>query len=125
MRTEMFIKSFKADADIARHRIVRHGAADNSVAAANGLSAAMFGVADSLGGKAGKVMDVVCAGFATVEYGGTVSRGDPLTSDATGRAVTATQADSRIVGFATKAGVVGDLGTVNIAPGYFSGPGST
>lgn len=125
MRTETFIKSFKADADVGKHRIVGHGAADNSVAQANGLTATMFGVSDSLGGKSGKVMDVVCAGFATVEYGGTVTRGAPLTSDSTGRAVVATQADSRIVGFATKAGVVGDLGTVNIAPGYFSGPGST
>lgn len=117
MRTDMFIKSYRADAAIAKHRIVVAGAADASIAQAAAATGAIMGVHGSLAAAAGQVTDVVCGGYATVEYGGTVTRGAPLTSDASGRAIVATTAGQRLVGFAVLAGAVGDLGTVHVQLG--------
>lgn len=117
MRTDMFIKSYRADAAIAKHRIVKAGAADASIAQAAAASDAIMGVHGSLAAAAGQVTDVVCGGYATVQYGGNVTRGAPLTSDADGMAVVATTAGQRIVGFAVVDGADGDLGTVHISLG--------
>ena len=116
MRTEMFIKSYRADAAVGKHRIVKAGAADGSIAQAAAATDALMGVADSLGGTTGQIMDVVAGGYATVVYGGTVTRGAALTSDASGRAIVATGA-GRLIGFAVTAGAVGDLGTVHVQLG--------
>lgn len=120
MRTEMFIKSFRADADVAPHRIVKPGTTDGSATLSVLESNPHIGVADSLGATAGQVFDVVAGGYATVEYGATVVRGDPLTSDSTGRAVKATVAGSSLIGRAIVSGVVGDLGTVHVQLGTFA-----
>lgn len=117
MRTEMFIKSYRADVAVAPHCIVKAGAADASIALATAATAAIMGVGDSLGGTAGQIMDVVCGGYATVVYGDTVARGDALTSDANGKAVKATVAGSRLIGFAVTAGASGDFGTVHVQLG--------
>lgn len=117
MRTEMFIKSYRADAAVAKHRLVKAGAADGSIAQAGAAADAIMGVADSLGGSTGQIMDVVCGGYATVEYGGAVTRGLPLTANATGQAVAAA-AGNRIIGFAVTAGALGDYGTVHVQLGF-------
>lgn len=117
MRTEMFIKSYRADAAVAKHRIVKAGAADGSIAQAAAATDAVMGVADSLGGTTGQIMDVVCGGYATVQYGGNVTRGAPLTANASGQAIVATVAGSRLIGFAVTAGASGDLGTVHVQLG--------
>lgn len=120
MRTDMFIKSYRADAAIAKHRLVKAGAADASIAQAAAAGDAIMGVHGSLAATTGQVTDVVCGGYATVEYGGTVTRGAPLTSDASGRAIVATTAGQRLVGFAVLAGAVGDLGTVHVQLGVMA-----
>ncbi len=57
-------------------------------------------------------------------FGGDVAFGDPLTSDAEGRAIKAEPADSETIAIAghamcsAKAGVVGDM---HVLPGYISG----
>jgi hypothetical protein len=117
MRTEMFIKSYRADAAVTKHRLVKAGAADGSIAQSTLATSAIMGVADSLGGESGKVMDVICGGYATVEYGGDVTRGAPLTSDADGKAIVATVAGSRLIGYAVTAGAAGDLGTAHVQLG--------
>lgn len=117
MRTEMFIKSYRADAAILKHRIVKAGASDGSIANATAATDAIMGVADSLGAAAaGDIVDVIAGGYATVIYGGTVTRGAPLTTDATGRAIvyTGAVASTRLLGFAVTAGVVGDFGTCHL-----------
>lgn len=117
MRTEMFIKSYRADAAILPFRLVKAGAADGSIAPATAAANAIMGVADSLGAAAaGDVVDVIAGGYASVTYGGTVTRGAALTSDATGRAIVAA-AGNRIIGYAVTAGVVGDVGTVHVSLG--------
>lgn len=125
MRSENFIKSYIADAAILPFRIVKAGAADGSIAQAAAATDASMGVADSLGaGAAGDSVDVIVSGYASVTYGGTVTRGAPLTADASGRAIVATAEGSRLIGFAVVAGVVGDVGTVDLAKSVFAVAGS-
>ena len=117
MRTDMFIKSYRADAAVAKHRLVKAGAADGSAAQAAAATDAIMGVADSIGGATGEIFDVIAGGYASVTYGGTVTRGAPLTSDADGKAIVATVAGSRLIGYAVLAGALNDTGTVHVQLG--------
>lgn len=125
MRNQTFIKNHTADAAIGAYRLVINGAADGNVAQAAGVAAALIGVTDRLAAAvAGDRIDIVRGGIAEVEYGATVARGDPLTSDATGRAVTAAPAagvNNYILGYAEVSGVVGDIGCVYITAGRIQG----
>lgn len=115
MRNELFIKNFNAGAAVAPHAIVKFGASDMEVVTATDGTAFCIGVADSLGADAaGEPIDVVMDGIAEVVYGGVVTRGAPLTADATGKAVAAIAAN-HVIGFAMTAGESGDYGAVRIA----------
>jgi hypothetical protein len=85
----------------------------------------LMGVTDRLGAAvAGDRIDVVRSGIAEVEFGGTVARGDPLTADASGRAVAAAPAagaNAYVIGFAEVSGVLGDIGSASILPGRIQG----
>lgn len=122
MRTDGLIKSYRADAAIAPHRIVKAGAAAGSTAQAGAASDAIMGVHCGLAAVAGDVTDTVVSGYATVQYGGAVTAGAPLTADAQGRAIVATAAGQRLVGFAVLAGAANDLGTVHVALGLNAAP---
>ncbi|MDT4866544.1 hypothetical protein FQZ97_1014020 [compost metagenome] len=70
-------------------------------------------------------MDVIRSGLASVEYGGTVALGAPLTADSQGRAVAVTLPvgdDTYIIGFAEVAGSSGDIGSTFIAPAVLAAP---
>jgi hypothetical protein len=72
----------------------------------------------------GERTDIVHTGIADVEFGGTVTRGGPVTSDANGRAVAAAPAagsNVRIIGFAVNSQVSGDIGPVLLEPGLMQG----
>lgn len=117
MRNELFIKACYAGAAILPFRIVKHGAADAFAIQSAAGTDASFGVSDSLGAAAANdPVDIIRGGIAEVVYGGTVTCGDPLTSDSQGRAIKAATGN-RIVGFAEVSGVVGDRGSVFIALG--------
>lgn len=111
-------RNYVAATAIAAFRIAAHAATDGEVALATAASAPLMGVNDSVAPEAGERVDIVKSGLADIEYGGTVAKGDPLTSDAQGRAVAASTAGTRIIGFAEVAGVLGDIGLVDIAPGF-------
>ncbi len=107
-------KSFLAEAAITKYRIVKPGSADGQVLQAAAVGDAMIGVANEIDAAIGERIDVVLVGIADVEYGGTIARGDLLTSDANGKAVAAAPAagtNNRIVGVALVAGVSGDIGS--------------
>jgi hypothetical protein len=73
---------------------------------------------------AGERLDIVHSGIAEVEYGGPVTRGQPLTSDANGKAVVAAPAagaNARIIGTAMINGADGTIGSVMVCPGYMQG----
>lgn len=120
------IKSYIAGAAITKRRIVKFGAADGAVIQSAGAAATEFsiGVSSEIDVASGEPVDVIRDGLADVEYGGTVVRGGPITSDATGRAVAAAPAagtNNRIIGFAEVSAVVGDVGPAFICPGFMQG----
>lgn len=117
MRNELFLKACYASAALTPFTIVQHGATDGVAAPATAATQTLFGVVDSVGAAAANdPVDIVRGGIAEVLYGGTVTRGDPLTSNASGRAIKAATGN-RIIGFAEVSGVTGDRGSVFIAPG--------
>ncbi len=115
MRNHDFNKSFLAEGAIAAHRLVKFGTADDAIVIAAAGADAIIGVND-LAVAQGEVASVVMGGVAIVEYGGTVTRGALLTSDASGRAVAAATTN-RVIGVAMVSGVVGDLGSVLLSAG--------
>lgn len=116
--TNGLIKSRNAATVIRAMRCVVEGAADGFGAEAVGATANIIGVSSELDTAVGERASVIMAGnIAPIIYGGTVARGDALTSDAQGRAVTTTTTGARIVGTAEVSGVVNDIGSVVINPG--------
>ncbi|MEM9968485.1 MAG: capsid cement protein [Pseudomonadota bacterium] len=116
-----FIRSYQAAVDVEGRRIVRFAApsADQTVDVTVANSEVGIGISDFLGAEAGQMLDVHRSGLSSVELGDTVEAGDPLTSDATGRAVKAVAAASTtvwIIGYADSAGVVGDYIDCFVAP---------
>jgi len=124
MNNPLLIKNFKAGAALTKFRIVKFGADQNTVIAGAAVADALLGVQDSLDVALGERVDVILSGVAEVEYGGAVTAGDLLTTDANGRAVPAAPAagvNNRIIGVAMETGVLGDIGSVLIQPGRIQG----
>lgn len=125
MANPKLIKEMTAEAAVLPFRIVKIGATDGSVLQSTAVSETLVGVADELGqatvgGRVGVILD----GIADVTYGATVTRGARLTTDASGRAVTAAPGagtNNGIIGTALVSGVVGDVGTVHISPSIMQG----
>ena len=118
------IKNYAAGAAVAARRIVIHGSADGLVVQGAGATAALIGITTEVAAASGERCDVIKAGIADVEFGGSVSRGGPITSDSVGRAVAASPgagANAYIIGFAEVDGASGDIGQVFIAPGRIQG----
>lgn len=125
MPNPVLIKTFIAEAAVTAYRIVKIGAADGQVLQGAANSDALFAVADNLGQATvnGRV-ECALAGTAEVEYGGTVTRGNFLTADSTGRAIASAPGagvNHRIIGIALVSGVVSDIGLVHLAPGQIQG----
>lgn len=124
MANALLIKAGTAEAAIAAYRIVKHGAADGGLVQAAAATDFLCGVCESVGPASGERVDIVKAGIAEVEFGGTVTRGAPVTSDANGKAVAAAPAagsNVRIIGFAEVSAVAGDIAPVWVEPGLMQG----
>ena len=109
MATPGIYKNFEAEGEVGPYVIVTHGTADYAVKAATGATVALVGTTDELGKLSNGRVDVCTGGIPEVALGGTVAAGDPLTSDASGKAVKATAAGNRILGFALVSGASGDI----------------
>jgi len=107
----LLTKNFTAGGTINAYRIIKFGSSDAEVLQAAAVSDSLIGVDAGLGAASGERVDVVVSGAAEVEYGGAVTRGGLLTSDADGKAVAASE-DDRIIGVAMQSGVSGDIGSV-------------
>jgi hypothetical protein len=128
MRNQGLLKTFVAGGTIAPCRFIKFGADDRTVVQSAAAADFTFSVSDSLpigtSTASGERVDVILTDIVTVEYGGSVTRGALLTSDADGKAITATAsagANVRIAGVAMVSGVSGDLGAVRLSPGSFQG----
>jgi hypothetical protein len=124
MANPTLIKSFTADGAVTKRRIVKPGGADFKVSQATAVTEALVGVAAELDAADTARIDVVLAGTVEVEYGGNVTRGDWLTTDANGKAVAAAPGagvNNNVIGRALVSGVSGDIGSMLIAPGRIQG----
>lgn len=117
-------KSYLAEAAISAARIVKVGAADYGVLTAAAVSDKIIGISTEIDAASGERIDVIHEGIADLKLGGTVARGDFLTTDASGQGVTAAPAagtNNQIVGKALVSGVSGDIIPVLIAPSMLQG----
>lgn len=106
-------RNFKAEAAIPAFTLVKHGTVDGNVMAAAAVADSIIGVTTDIPAAINERCDVILVGAADVLYGGTVTRGDWLTTDASGRAVTAAPAagvNNNVIGRALVSGVAGDVG---------------
>jgi len=116
--TNGLIKSRVATTAIPAYTLVKEGAANGTGVPAVDATASIIGVSAEVDTPVGDRVSVQMTGnIAEVRYGGTVTRGDTLTADASGRAVTTTATGANIIGTAEVSGVVGDIGTVIVNPG--------
>lgn len=110
-------KTFKAGAAISARRIVKFGADDDHVIQGATSSDSLIGVMPRFAAAAAEDRaDITIAGLKEVEIGGSVTRGDRITSDSVGRGVAATGGNS-YVGIAFASGVSGDIIPCLICPG--------
>lgn len=122
---DLLMKAYEAGAEIAPYRIVKFDAADGKVIVGAAATDKLVGVSGpTITVPSGQRVDVVHAGIAEVKAGGSITRGDLLTSDATGQAVTAAPAagtNNRVIGIALRSAASGDVFPVLVQPGSHQG----
>jgi Uncharacterized conserved protein (DUF2190) len=124
MTNPMLTKNYRAEAAVAKRRIVKPGAAAGSVVVGAAAADLIFGVSSEIDSAITERCDVHVVGVVEVEFGGTVAAGAAVTSDATGRAVAAAPGagvNNRIIGFALSAAVVGDVAQVLLSQSVMQG----
>jgi len=80
-----------AEGSIIAYSIVKEGASDFGALQAAGPNDAIIGVNGEIAASSTDPVDVIRLGPAFLTAGGTITRGDRLTSDANGKAVTASE----------------------------------
>lgn len=118
------IKNYIAGGAISQRRIVKFGADDKTVLAAAAATDLLMGVSTDIDTVLGEPTDVQVTGIALVKAGGVITRGNEVTSDATGQAVAAAPgagANNRIIGVAFASAVAGDLIPVLLSMGVKQG----
>lgn len=121
-----FIRAYAASAAIEGCRIVTFDtpASATTIAAAASGTVPLLGVSDRMGAALGGMCDIHRGGLVSVELGGSVEAGDPLTATTAGAAIKAVPgagANLNIIGFADQPGASGDIIDVFMAPGVIRG----
>lgn len=117
-------KTYVTQAAVAPRRILKWGTLDNTVIQGAAATDLLIGVSDSYGAASGDPCEVYRTGIVEIDCGGTVTRGNPLTADANGKAVVAAPAagaNVRLIGIAEVSGVAGDIIDVRLALSYMQG----
>lgn len=110
------IKTFVSPGAVAGRTLVTFGAADGEVVTATAATDTLIGVAERIGSRDNNRVDVVVGGIADAVAGGNITRGDILTTNASGKAITASAGD-RVIGIAMVSAVADDHIDVLIAQG--------
>jgi hypothetical protein len=113
-------KSYEFSAAVAAYLIVAFSDAANSskVGPATTATQPLVGTTGKVGvSAAGAIGDVERLGVPLVTLGAGVSAGDPLTANASSKAIKATVLGQRIIGFAEAPGVLNDVIPYLAAPG--------
>lgn len=121
-----FTRAYEASAAVIGFRIATFTtpASATTISHAAGGTVPLLGAIDRQGAPAGGMADVHRGGLGSVQLGGTVAAGDPITSDASGfgiKAVPGAGANLNIIGFADQPGVSGDIVDVFLSPGVVRG----
>ena len=124
MSNIQLVKNFIADSALPAFSIASFGSADGHSTVSTGPTVVLLGITTDIPAAIGDRSDLIVEGLADVTYGGTVTRGDFLTSDASGRAVTAAPAagvNNFVIGMAFVSGVLGDVGSCILSQGKIQG----
>jgi Uncharacterized conserved protein (DUF2190) len=124
MALDGLTKSYLAEGAINPNRIVKVGAADYGVLQAAAVAGKLLGISTEIDAANSERVDVVQEGIADLTLGGTVARGDFLTTDAPGQGVTAAAAagtNNQVICKALTSGVNGDIIPVLVAPSMLQG----
>lgn len=124
MPNPTFIKSFRSQADVAAHLICKNGTADYAAIPAAASTDSLIGVSTEIDVTSGDPVDIITDGIAWVKLGGTVVRGDYITSDSTGKGVKAnpgTGVSAEYIGKTLQSGASGDLVEVDVQFGRVVG----
>lgn len=104
------IQIFKADAAISKGMAVKFGTDDTHVAKGSVATGLLIGLAQSAPTAAEDLVEVALSGGGGKGYaGGTITRGDLVTSDSSGYLVTTTTPGNRVIGVAMQSAVVNDI----------------
>ncbi len=107
------IANYTAVGVIAAHTfamLATDGTDDTRVTTADGTGL-VLGVTPDVGASDGGRVDVVLTQITPVIYGGNLTRGEPVKTDANGHAVLA-EDGAAVVGMALQTGLAGELGAV-------------
>ena len=114
-----FEKSFSSTNDLSAKQyyiVAVDTSNDNSVILGAASTNPIIGVLQNKP-KAGAAALVRWAGSSKVVAGGTITRGDRVTTDSTGKAITTTTNKDVVLGIALSSAVVGDVVEVFLNPG--------
>jgi hypothetical protein len=117
-------KTYNAEANIPPYTIVKFGANDFGVTPGAASTDTLVGVSTNLNVLSGNRVDIYHEDIAYVKLGGTVTRGNFVTSDVNGNGVAAAPGagiNAGVVGIARQSGVVGDVIEVLLGPGRIQG----
>jgi hypothetical protein len=108
------IRSYYAGATVNPYRFVVQDSADNTVIQASANTSKIMGISGQLARATGQSVDVASIELTKCELGGTVTRGDLLTSDADGKGIELSSAilasaSARCGAVALQSGVSGDI----------------
>lgn len=118
------VRNYTAGADVAANLIVKMGADDTHVVAAAAATDGAVGISTNINVANGQPCDVIHGGIADVKAGGAIARGDLVTADAAGKAVTAAPGagvNNRIIGVALASAVANDIIPVLVFPSSIQG----
>ncbi len=125
MSNVMLFKNAVAGAAIPVFTLVKLGADDATVVPAAASTDAIIGAVQEVSPALGERVDVALVGIAYITAGAAITRGALLTSDASGRVITAAPAagvNARTVGIAVEsAGAAGDVIRVLLSQGSIQG----
>ena len=115
-QTDVMSKSAKCTAAVGTaYTIAKFGADDDTFDVASAATDILLGIFQHTTDAAGDEVRIMVLGISRCKLGGTVTRGNAITSDASAKGVVAT-ANKSIVGYALASGVSGDIIPVLLAP---------
>jgi hypothetical protein len=126
-RNPLLDKTFTAGGTINPYRLCKFGGSDTAIVQAAAATDAIIGVSGQIGAASGEVLDITLIGVGEVQAGGSITRGNQITSDANGKAVVASDGNV-IIGKALASASAGDIlpillhaaGDSDAAPLYFA-----